>query len=124
MKFWKTYLISIVVCLGLAFGIGWSYIAIGSVTYSEGERTGAITKFSHKGLAIKTWEGELNVGGIEQGGVAAVWSFSVDEPEVVKKVQDAQRKGGRWTLKYRQQLMVQSWRGATDYFVVDVVNAN
>ena len=99
---------------------GWGYLSMGGWTYSEGERTGVVTKFSHKGMAIKTWEGELNMGGFDQGGVGSSWAFSVNDPEVVKKVQEAQRAGGRWTLMYRQQNWVQSWKGATDYFVTDV----
>jgi hypothetical protein len=111
-------------CL-LVFGLGVKgCIAIGSMTYSEGERTGTITKFSHRGMVIKTWEGELNMGGFDQGGVASTWAFSVDDPAIVEKIHQAQREGGRWTLKYRQQFSKQSWRGATDYFIVDVIKVN
>ena len=28
-------------------------------TYSEGVRSGQLIKFSHKGVAFKTWEGEI-----------------------------------------------------------------
>lgn len=98
-------------------------IMVGSVTYSEGERTGTITKFSHKGLVVRTWEGELNMGGLEVGGKASVWEFSVDDPAIVEQVHKAQRAGGRWTLKYRQQMFKQSWRGSTEYFVTDLIQA-
>jgi hypothetical protein len=32
--------------------------------YSQGSRVGIITKFSEKGFLFKTWEGQLNLGGI------------------------------------------------------------
>lgn len=104
----------------LIFLMIYGYVSMGSITYSEGERTGVITKFSHKGLMMKTWEGELNVGGIDQGGVPTMWQFSVNDPEIVQDLQNAQRKGGRWTLSYRQQLWTQSWKGQTEYFIVGV----
>lgn len=107
-----------VLALGLIFVFG--NVFIGGMTYSEGERSGAITKFSHKGLMLKTWEGELNMGGMDQGGVAQTWQFSVVDPEMVEEVQKAQRKGGKWTLSYRQQLWSQSWKGQTEYFIVGV----
>ena len=109
--------------VALVFFLIWSYTAVGGMTYSEGERTGSITKFSYKGMMVKSWEGELNTGGMEQGGVASVWKFSVSDESVVEKVQEAQRAGGRWTLKYEQQFMQQSWRGATSYFITDVQQA-
>lgn len=106
----------VVVCLkGCAF--------VGSMSYSEGERTGTIQKFSHKGMFMRTWEGELSKGGLDVGGVSSVWAFSVEDPAVVEKIHQAQRSGGRWTLKYRQQLLRQSWRGDTKYFVTDVIQA-
>lgn len=66
------------------------------MTYSDGERTGVITKFSHKGMLIKTWEGELNMGGFDQGGVATIWAFSVDDPVIVEKNPTSATR--RWTL--------------------------
>jgi len=116
----KPYLYILGVLLILGFGVR-GCIYVGSFTYSEGERTGVITKFSNKGMMIKTWEGELNMGGFDTGGTASVWAFSVDDPTIVEKIQEAQRTGGRWTLHYRQQFVQQSWRGATEYFIIDVV---
>jgi hypothetical protein len=97
-----------------------SYAKLGSFTYSEGERTGVIAKFSHKGLILKTYEGELHVG----GNISPNWEFSVADPEIVEKIHEAQRSGGRWSLLYRQQLWRQSWKGATTYFIYDVQKVN
>ena len=119
----KKIIIGLVVILLGCFALGGGCVIFGGITYSEGERTGTITKFSRKGMTIKTWEGELSMGGAVQGGTANVWQFSVDDPVVVEAVQQAQRDSGRWTLKYRQQWKTQSWKGATPYFIVEVVNA-
>ena len=106
----------ILVIVALCYG----YVAIGSITYSEGDRVGNVAKLSHRGFSIKTWEGELHMGGIADGGIPKVWEFSVDDPEVVKAVQDAQTWGGRVKLHYREQMWSQTWRGATPYFIVGV----
>lgn len=110
--------------LGLLVGLlilGWGgCVMIGGITYSEGERTGVVTKFSHKGFP-KTWEGELNMGGWDQGGKPQAWAFSCCDPAVVDKLQAAERSGHRVTLVYRQQLRKQPWKGETDYFVTNVV---
>ena len=119
-KVWL-YIVGIILLLGFCVR---GCVYVGTFTYSEGERTGTIAKFSRKGFFIKTWEGELHQGGLDQGGVAKVWSFSVNDPAVIEKIHEAQRSGGHYTLKYRQQLVQQSWQGETDYFVTDVIKAN
>lgn len=118
----KNVLTGAVLAMGIVMVFLAGYVWIGSWTYSEGDRTGIITKFSYKGFPIKTWEGELLQGGIGEGG-GNVWEFSVSEPEIVKKVQKAQRTTDRWTLHYKQQLFVQSWKGKTSHFVVKVQKA-
>jgi hypothetical protein len=98
---------------------------VAGITVSEGERTGTITKFSHKGLVWTTWEGEMSLGGFrnaEKGHVEAnVWSFTVESDEAVKAIQEAQRKGGVHTLRYRQTLLPRPWMGDTTYFVTGIV---
>ena len=49
------------------------------VPFSEGVRSGELIKISHKGLVIKTWEGELSQG----ISGAQIFAFSVMEVEVV-----------------------------------------
>lgn len=78
--------------------------------YSNGSRIGTISKFSNKGLVMKSWEGELNVGGFRNATdhegrtqvVANIFAFSVESPEVVKKVQEAMKSGKPVELVYRQ----------------------
>jgi hypothetical protein len=99
--------------------IGYAYFASAGWTYSEGSRAGVVVKFSKKGTFMKTWEGELSMGAVDQGGVREKWQFSVEEP-MVEKVQDAMDHGHRVKLLYRQQYRSQSWKGQTEYFIVGV----
>lgn len=92
----------------------------GDRTYSEGERTGVITKFSNRGLVWKTWEGEMNLGGVRantEGFQSNVWEFSVTDPELVTQIQELQKKGGSYTLQYRQVISSKPWVSATPYIV-------
>lgn len=111
----------VLVCGGCA---GCSAV-LGEVSYSDGERTGTITKFSHKGVVWKTWEGEMSLGGFRnnaEGKVQAnMWEFTVSDPEVVEEVKKAQRDGGVYTLHYKQTLNTPIWKSSTGYFVTKVV---
>ncbi len=55
-------------------------------TYSDGNRAGRLIKFSNKGYVFKTYEGELNLGGINttNGGILInnMWQFSVADKSV------------------------------------------
>ena len=110
---------------GVGFLIGalvvYVWYASGGWTYSEGSRAGVIVKFSKKGTFMKTWEGELSMGAVDQGGVREKWEFSVESgTDMVGRVQDAMDSGHRVKLNYRQQWRVQPWKGKTDYFVTGV----
>lgn len=104
--------------------VGYGCSTVCSWTYSNGERSGVVVKFSHKGFPLRTWEGELAMGGMVTGGTPIVWQFSVDDPAVIEKIKSAARSGQRVTLEYRQQVMTQSWKGKTPYFVTNVLTTN
>jgi prepilin-type N-terminal cleavage/methylation domain-containing protein len=80
-----------------------------SKEYSTGSRVGVVTKLSEKGLVWKSWEGELNMGGVksvtnsngDSVTVANTFTFSV-APEAVEKTQAALNSGRRVQLHYRQ----------------------
>ena len=95
-----------------------------STVYSVGERTGVLTKLSKKGFFWKTWEGELNLGGMSDhgGGTAVpnVWRFSVADAEVVQQLLPAARGAKRVTLKYTEVWKASFAQGQTDYFITDV----
>ena len=77
--------------------------------YSSGSRAGVVTKLSNKGLIWKSWEGELNMGGVKtvqsSGSTYAteanVFTFNVT-PEAVNKVKAALVSGDRVELVYQE----------------------
>lgn len=94
--------------------------------FSKGERAGTISKFSHKGLVIKTWEGQLLIGGLSgnQGSdlTTNAWDFSVypGDQETREAIFSAMNEGYRVRMVYEQKLFVLRWRGDTEYFVTHV----
>jgi hypothetical protein len=117
---------------GIIFAV--SYLAVMlclqscNIDFSDGDRAGTITKFSHKGLICKTWEGELLMGGFRQttdSQVANVFQFSVDanNAAVIKKLQDAMLAGQPVVLRYNQMMMTSMCRGSTSYYIIDVLTA-
>ena len=86
--------------------------------YSDGERTGLLTKLSHKGNVFKTYEGEILIGNFQQAPnimVPEKFNFSVkDEPlaDTLKKLQ-----GKIVSLKYAQYRKSLPWRGESIYIV-------
>lgn len=91
---------------------------------SEGKRVGVLTKFSYKGLFIKSYEGELNMGGIRnytdgngrRGTVANVWEFSCSNPDVAKQLDNL--VGKEVSIKYLQSF--QKFKMDTSYDAVSV----
>lgn len=95
-----------------------------NIEYSDGERTGVVTKISKKGMMWKTYEGQMNLGGMsaDAGGVMTpnVWDFSATDPAVVKQIEDAANTAKRITIKYSQKIAVPLWEGSTNYIAVSV----
>ncbi len=90
--------------------------------YSEGERIGFLTKFSHKGRFFKSWEGELN---LTQTGMntSSLFDFSVDNDREDKKlialIDSAVNNGWKVKLNYHETNF-KNWfrnRGETNYFI-------
>lgn len=90
--------------------------------YSDGNRVGTITKFSHKGVLVKSWEGEMALGGFRSGrngsAVANLWQFTVTDPAVVRDVLATQDKGGAARLHYVQTLTYNPLVRDSSYTVV------
>lgn len=96
--------------------------------YSEGERTGIVTKFSKTGLIWKTWEGEMNLGGVVPGREGAmvpnIWEFTVEGDEIVERVKQIQREQKPVTFRYRKWIIRPAPRTETGYFVTEIVDRN
>ena len=90
------------------------------VPYSEGTRAGELIKFSHKGVIVKTWEGEISQG----ISGAQIFPFSVldNEEEVIKKMQEYQ--GNYVKLTYIERFDTFFFWGDSKYFVTDVSKEN
>ena len=109
------------IILGSLLGLYLLYFAfIYFVPYSEGTRSGELIKFTHKGVVIKTWEGEISQG----ISGAQIFSFSVlDQNE---KVIDnlKQYQGGYVKLTYIERYSTFIFWGDTNYFVTEVAAQN
>lgn len=99
--------------------------AVGNVIgTSDGKRVGVLTKISHKGLIIKSYEGELNMGGVrnnfnskgERSMVANVWEFSCSNPQMAEKLENL--VGKEVVIKYHQSFA--GLQRNTSYDVVSV----
>lgn len=77
--------------------------------YSDGTRVGTLTKFSHKGLIFKSWEGQLVLGGVatnsDGNAVANTFDFSATDEDVIKNLNDALNQEKRVKVTYHQYLI-------------------
>jgi hypothetical protein len=80
--------------------------------FSEGSRSGIVTKLSYKGLIYKSYEAEMNMGGLRKqtdsknhdSYVANIFEFNVSE-QAVKEVQAALDNGESVKLTYHEYLI-------------------
>ncbi len=82
-------------------------------SYSDGNRSGELIKFSHKGMIFKTWEGEISQG----IAGAQIFKFSVldSEDKVIKDIQELE--GQYIKVHYIERYKTFSWWGDTKYFI-------
>lgn len=110
------------------WGIGILLVIVGSFaahawltlhwSYSKGERSGFVQKFSLKGWFCKTWEGELLMAPLP-GVVPEKFLFSVRDEATAQKVNKTM--GKRVNLFYEQHIGVPTTCfGETEYFVINV----
>jgi hypothetical protein len=88
-------------------------------TYSEGSRAGVVIKFSKRGYILKTYEGELNMGGMGNVPNTAqqnlIWNFSVRDKAVADTLM--RLEGRKVSLHYKEIVKNMPWQGDTKYFV-------
>ena len=105
------------IILGSLLAIYLGYFAfVYFVPYSEGTRAGELIKFSHKGVLVKTWEGEISQG----ISGAQIFEFSVldQEEDVIQKLKEYQ---GRYVkLGYVERFSTFFFWGDTKYFINEV----
>ena len=108
---------SLIAILVLSFLIYWFYFNV----YSDGERTGLLTKLSHKGNFFKTYEGEVLIGNFQQAPNVMVpekFYFSVKSEKLADTLMKLQ--GKIISLKYYQYRKTLPWRGESVYIVTDL----
>ncbi len=122
-KRFRKFLIISVLIIAFCF---WIYYLICGLAYSEGTRSGILTKVSKKGYIFKTYEGEMNVGGFNQGDgtimPATIFKFSVTDDDVYHTLDSLQ--GKKLVLTYKQVYKNFFWQGETDYFIQNVRTMN
>ena len=112
------------ISLGILLIVGFfgSYFLFG--TYSKGKRAGQLMKLSEKGFIFKTWEGQLNVGGLQDadgsGTSSTIWSYSVKDEKVVEQIYALMEDGSRARLTYEEKFFTLPWWGDTHHFITKV----
>lgn len=100
------------------------FVARYSFTYSEGNRAGRLIKFSKQGFMFKTYEGEMNLGGVTNAAnnsmmMNYMWDFSVTDEKVADTL--LKLEGKDISVHYKQKIGKLPWRGDTKYIVDKVV---
>jgi hypothetical protein len=94
------------------------------LSISDGARVGNITKFSRKGLINKSYEGEMNLGGLKAGQnnniQANIWQFTVTDPAVIDQINKAVDADKRVKLNYHQTVGHNPLTRDTSYTVTKV----
>ena len=85
-------------------------------TYSEGDRTGELIKFSSKGYVFKTFEGEISQG----ISGAQIFRFSVLDSDA-EVISDLKKYQGQYVkITYIERYRTFPWWGDTRYFATHV----
>jgi hypothetical protein len=120
MKKYLLWTILIILVVSGVF-IYWKY----GFTYSEGNRSGLLQKFSFKGTVFKTYEGELILSSVKSSNDVSLASekflFSVQDKDLAGKL--LKLEGTLVVLHYKEKNGVLPWRGETRY-MVDSVTAH
>jgi hypothetical protein len=100
------------------------FIARYSYTYSEGNRAGRLIKFSKQGIMFKTYEGEMNLGGVTNAAnnsmmMNYMWDFSVTDQSVADSL--LKLEGKEISVHYKEKMAKLPWRGDTKYMVDKIV---
>lgn len=116
-RHWVRWIVTIVVLVPLLVLSLWTAIAL-NWSYSRGDRSGYVQKFSKKGWLCKTWEGELAIVNVP-GSQPEIFRFTVRKDSVAEKIRRVM--GDRVTVSYQQHVGIPfSCFGDTQYFVDSV----
>ncbi len=113
-KFLTIFLIIVVV--GFAGFYAFAYY----ITFSDGDRTGKLVKFSRKGVVFKTWEGQISYGVSDEN--AFYFSILDNKEGTIENLRSLQ--GQMVKLSYVERFRTFKWWGDTRYFVNSVQALN
>ena len=105
-----------------------AYVYICGMSYSSGTRTGIVIKTSQKGYLFKTYEGELNLGGVSEGDGTImpnrIWTFSIQKSDTATYHRITNTQGKHVRLHYDEVIKNFFWQSETPYVVnkVEIVN--
>lgn len=109
-----------IMALVLVVSVAGYFTFLYTATYSEGVRSGELIKVSRKGIAFKTWEGEISQG----ISGAQIFTFSVMDSEE-KVIADLQELEGQYVqVNYVERYRTFPWWGDTRYFITEVKKVN
>jgi len=117
----KKIVILLIIIITL-ISVGFVYVC--GLAYSTGTRTGIVIKLSQKGYVFKTYEGELNLGGVSEGDGTImpnrIWSFSVAKNDKLIYETITQSEGKHVRLYYKEVYKKFFWQAETPYFIEKV----
>jgi|SRR5687768_7794433 len=116
-RHWGKLLLAAIIAVPGGLLAIWTAIAL-TYSYSSGDRTGFIQKFSKKGWLCRTYEGEIAMVNLP-GQIANTFQFTVRDDSIAALINQAQ--GKRVALTYEQHKgLPTSCFGETEYFVKGV----
>ncbi|PKB17676.1 6-phosphogluconate dehydrogenase [Flavobacterium sp. 5] len=112
-------ILAIIIAL-ITIGFASYFAFIYYVSVSDGIRSGELIRLSHKGVIVKTWEGELSQG----ISGAQIFKFSVldSDKDVIEKMKTLQ--GQYVKLTYEEKYRTFFWWGETRYFIKTIKKEN
>jgi len=117
LLYWSVF----IAVVALAAFLYWKF----AFTYSEGNRSGLLQKFSYKGTIFKTYEGELILSSVKSNTEVSLasekWHFSVPDKTLAEKLFGLE--GSMLVLHYKEKNGVLPWQGETVYLVDSIVSA-
>ena len=106
------YFVVIIAFIGTCY-----FMFVYFATYSEGDRSGELIKFSKKGFVFKTLEGELSQG----ISGAQIFKFSVLDSDELVIQQMKELQGEYVKVTYIERYTTFPWWGETNYYITEVV---
>ncbi|WP_268847497.1 6-phosphogluconate dehydrogenase [Flavobacterium aestivum] len=110
----KKFLVLIIALITIGNLIYFAFIYY--VPVSDGIRSGELIRLSHKGIIIKTWEGELSQG--VSGSQIFKFSILDSNKEVIESMKNLQ--GHYVKLTYVEKYRTFVWWGETRFFITSI----